>query len=209
MILSEDQCWKCGRECVRVGRSWWQRIWYVARYECPACKLQVLYYRFPSYWFSFYRRCPQCGDTEMKRHQRGDAIEKMYRNPISLLQVLVFAPLWNCRYCRMDFFDLRPGLRVRAPKPVVDGLGLSSAGDTAVGLQALNHGLQTENGTPTQPQLAPPEEAFDDGENSESEQPEAADLQALSRALQEDSGTPTQRLLAPPEEAVDNIVKNA
>ncbi len=60
------------------------------------------------YWLSLEARCPSCGNRELKRLRRFDPIERLYRNPLSLTQALLRAPLLHCRGCRLQFYDLRP-----------------------------------------------------------------------------------------------------
>jgi hypothetical protein len=77
---------------------------------------------------SLHRCCPRCGDPAVTRRRKGDSLEGLYRNPISLMQALLFAPLWYCYRCRLHFFDLRPGVQAGSepdeagdPSPRKDG----------------------------------------------------------------------------------------
>ena len=124
MILSEGDCPVCRAECRRVPRKGWQRYRYKAIYECPACHVKLAICRHNLLWCSLRRQCPKCGDAVARAYGLS-SIEKLYLNPISLIQALLFAPLWTCNQCRMSFFDLRPG-----PAPEVQSGDARSTGAT-------------------------------------------------------------------------------
>ncbi|MBI4874995.1 MAG: hypothetical protein HY822_10230 [Acidobacteria bacterium] len=58
-------------------------------------------------FFSLKCRCPRCWGGDVHRFEELDEIERLYRNPISLLQALFGAPLYWCPFCRLQFYDFR------------------------------------------------------------------------------------------------------
>lgn len=55
-------------------------------------------------------RCPHCGTADLRVLAKRDAIEKMYRGPLSTLWRWLGAPLLYCRFCRLQFHDFRERL---------------------------------------------------------------------------------------------------
>jgi hypothetical protein len=49
----------------------------------------------------------------LDRLRRRDRIDPLYLNPISLVQALFGAHIWWCPFCRLQFYDLRPGWPVQ------------------------------------------------------------------------------------------------
>jgi hypothetical protein len=81
------------------------RLWLVRSYRCRECRQPYKIYR-P--WFSLRARCPGCGNADLKAMRKIDPIEGLSRNPASLIQGFLRAPLLYCRWCRLQFYDFRP-----------------------------------------------------------------------------------------------------
>ena len=92
-----------------------ERLWWSEVYECEQC-----HYREgqPYYWwtlFSFKAHCPRCGNEELQIRKKRDYIDGYYRNPLSLGQKYLGAPLRYCWHCRLQFYDLRPVAKRETP----------------------------------------------------------------------------------------------
>jgi DNA-directed RNA polymerase subunit RPC12/RpoP len=81
MFEARLQCSQCGRD-YRVERSW-------------------------TFFLGPYARCPSCGDYAVQPLRGRDPIDRMWLNPISYLQRFLFAPLYHCALCRLQFYDWR------------------------------------------------------------------------------------------------------
>jgi hypothetical protein len=83
------------------------RLWYVAVYRCRNCERFVRIRKWTLPRLSLRRCCPKCGSAKLHRLRKRDRIETFSRNPFSLLQMLLGAPLWWCPLCRLQFYDFR------------------------------------------------------------------------------------------------------
>ncbi|HUP04895.1 MAG TPA: hypothetical protein VMU19_12955 [Bryobacteraceae bacterium] len=91
-----------------------ERWLYAVIYQCPECKRKTKIARFPAiYVASLHRTCPKCGGPQLEKLRKRDHIDPLYLNPISLLQGLIGAPIWWCPFCRLQFYDFRPGWPVK------------------------------------------------------------------------------------------------
>jgi len=54
-----------------------------------------------------YPRCPRCGTYRLTRLATRDKIDQMYNSPASFVQRMCGADLYHCRYCRVQFYDMR------------------------------------------------------------------------------------------------------
>jgi hypothetical protein len=109
------QCEWCGQGLVRVKRGRWERVAYSVVYQCPTCQRKTKIPKYPALYFSLRRCCPKCGTPQLERLRKRDKIDPLYLNPVSLVQVLLGASLWWCPFCRLQFYDIRPGWPVRRP----------------------------------------------------------------------------------------------
>ena len=91
-----------------MARRGLERLRYAAVYWCPACNIKTAYSRPWTFHLPFHRCCPRCGNTRIEHMKRRDRIDPMYKNPLSLIQVLFGARLWWCPLCRIQFYDMRP-----------------------------------------------------------------------------------------------------
>jgi uncharacterized paraquat-inducible protein A len=98
------RCRICDGLLVRVRREPLERLFWAAAFLCRNCGKR---FRQPRPFLSRYSQCPRCGTEQVKRAWRHDPADKLSLHPLSLLQVLFFAPLHYCPYCRLQFFDLR------------------------------------------------------------------------------------------------------
>jgi predicted RNA-binding Zn-ribbon protein involved in translation (DUF1610 family) len=104
------RCDGCGQSVVRVRRARWERLVYALVYKCPECERKTKVPRYPLFHaLSLHRSCPRCGNLELERLRKRDGIDPLYLNPISLVQALIGAPIWWCPFCRLQFYDARPG----------------------------------------------------------------------------------------------------
>ncbi len=92
----------------RRRRGLWERLFHAAVYCCPECGheeqvSQVVVYPV----LSLTARCPRCSNPRLKKLGKRDHIEHLYRNPLSMMQRWLGAPILYCAYCRLQFYDLR------------------------------------------------------------------------------------------------------
>jgi hypothetical protein len=101
-------CFKCGGKTHRIHRTFLERLRYAAVYRCRDCGEK----RLEDQWYLFLlgrvSRCPHCGTHRLRKLRRIDKIDRMYPNPLSLLQKYFGANLHWCQYCRLQFYDFRP-----------------------------------------------------------------------------------------------------
>jgi len=108
------QCDWCGNTVGRVRRTKWERLTSAIVYQCPDCQRKTKIPKFPGlYIFSLRRTCPKCGTPQLERLRKRDRIDPLYHNPLSLIQALFGASIFWCPFCRLQFYDLRPGWPVR------------------------------------------------------------------------------------------------
>ena len=91
----------------RVHRTFAERLTYVAMYECRQCHLRKPEPRWYALYLGDYPRCPRCGTYRLTRLNVRDKIDKMLKGPINFAQFLWGADLYHCRYCRVQFYDIR------------------------------------------------------------------------------------------------------
>lgn len=106
-------CPTCAGRLQRVHRTLAEKFLYIAVYECRLCHLR----RPEPRWFVLYLgdhpRCPRCGTYRLTRLATRDHIDPMYKGFFNLVQRMFDANLYHCRYCRIQFYDMR--------EPVADG----------------------------------------------------------------------------------------
>ncbi len=106
-------CARCGDDMVRMHRTRWMRIWYAAMYRCRSCDLNRGVSRLQVFRISLHCCCPRCGSETLERLSKRDRIEGFSRSPVSLVQMLLGAPLSWCPLCRLQFYDFRPRRKLR------------------------------------------------------------------------------------------------
>jgi DNA-directed RNA polymerase subunit RPC12/RpoP len=101
-------CPFCGKETVRVKRSFFQKFYILAVFKCLECDRRSHLHRRFSGVFHRYAECPQCGTRHLSKLRSVDKIDRLNRNPLRLLLAIVRAPLYHCTFCRLQFWDCRP-----------------------------------------------------------------------------------------------------
>jgi len=76
-------------------------------YECRLCRTREPEPRWYALYLGDNPRCPRCGTYRVTRLATRDKIDKMQKGPMNLLQFLWGADLHHCRYCRVQFYDVR------------------------------------------------------------------------------------------------------
>jgi hypothetical protein len=85
---------------------------YSAIYICPNCQseLRVPYrgvYINVAFVFSRHTHCPRCGTANTLRSARRDSVDSLSHHPLSWIQHLLWAPLYHCIDCRLQYYDWR------------------------------------------------------------------------------------------------------
>ena len=103
------QCDWCGEPVVRIRRHRWNRLLYSMVFQCPVCERKTKIPKYPALYICLHRNCPRCATPQVERLSKRDKIDPLYLHPISLVQALFGAPIWWCPFCRLQFYDFRPG----------------------------------------------------------------------------------------------------
>jgi hypothetical protein len=108
----------------RVHRTFSEKLLYAAMYECGLCHNRKPDPRWYALYLGDYPRCRRCGTFRLTRLTTPDKIDRMQKGPLNYLQYLWGADLYHCRYCRVQFYDVRkpiaPEVRAKpAAAPVV------------------------------------------------------------------------------------------
>lgn len=103
----------------RVPRMGMHRLIYRRVLQCPSCGFRHASRRLPfeattNFALSLHTRCIQCGNQKVRRLPKRDQIDAMSHHPISLLLGLLFAPIYHCSPCRLQYRDFRPTSRAAA-----------------------------------------------------------------------------------------------
>lgn len=114
------QCPECNSTHVsRQRRTAGERREYSAVFACGDClhrfgisRLRRTFeFVVPSFlrmpWITLHARCPKCADMRVGIQRERDYIEDFCANPFRLLQRLLGARLYYCKYCRLQFHDVR------------------------------------------------------------------------------------------------------
>jgi len=97
-------------------------------YECGQCHTRKPEPRWYALFLGDYPRCPRCGTYRLTRLVERDKIDQMLKGPLNYLQFLCGADLYHCRYCRVQFYDVR--------KPVAPEVGDKASAVAPVGAVA-------------------------------------------------------------------------
>jgi hypothetical protein len=100
-------CPACQEKLRRVHRTLGERFLYVAMYECRQCHSRKPEPRWYSLYMGDFPRCPRCGTYRLTKLATRDKIDRMDKGFFNFLQFLWGAPLYHCRYCRVQFYDVR------------------------------------------------------------------------------------------------------
>ncbi len=101
-------CIVCGGSLHRCRRSLLERLLYEAVVRCSGCQRRFTAGQSWTFMFRTYVNCPKCGQTRLDRRRTQDGIDRVYKSPLSWLQRFLFAPIYHCRDCRIQFYDWRP-----------------------------------------------------------------------------------------------------
>ena len=93
----------------------------MAVFECVRCKTRIPQPRWYALYLGDYPRCPRCGTYRLTRLATRDRIDTMYKSFFSHAQRVFGAALYHCRYCRLQFYDLRATLSPEAKDRVASG----------------------------------------------------------------------------------------
>lgn len=100
-------CPSCRGRLQRVHRTFAEKFIYTATYECLQCRARKPEPRWYALYLGDYPRCPRCGTYRLTRLSERDKIDKMKKGLINFAQFLLRADLYHCRYCRVQFYDVR------------------------------------------------------------------------------------------------------
>jgi hypothetical protein len=121
------KCGQCGGKLRRVHRTFAERFQYLAIYECLECDTEQYLPRPYQYYFGPHARCPRCGTFRLSRLKERDRIDRMRTGPMNLWNRLRGAKLAHCKFCRLQFYDLRPLAPAPEPQPTVEGQEIDAA----------------------------------------------------------------------------------
>jgi len=100
-------CPHCGGRLTRVPRNAAERLKWEAAFECDSCMARTGIMQWYMVFLTRWSLCPRCGTANLRRLHSRDPIDRLWKNPISLLQSLFGAPIHWCPYCRLQFYDFR------------------------------------------------------------------------------------------------------
>jgi DNA-directed RNA polymerase subunit RPC12/RpoP len=131
-------CSACHGKLRRVHRTFDEKLLYAAMYECGKCHTRKPEPRWYALYLGDYPRCPRCGTYRLTRLATPDKIDRMHSGLVNFVQYAWGAELYHCRYCRVQFYDVRkpvaPEIREKTgvPAPVtVAASAQASAADLA------------------------------------------------------------------------------
>ena len=111
-------CPTCKGRLRRVHRNFGEKLLYHAMYECRQCHTRKPEPRWYALHLGDYPRCPRCGTYRLTRMATRDKIDPMEKGLVNLVQHVWGADLYHCRYCRVQFYDVRkpvaPEMREKA-----------------------------------------------------------------------------------------------
>jgi rubrerythrin len=107
-VRTHHTCKHCGEKLKRVRRTLAEKLMHGRVFECVGCGER----HYPQPWLlidrSSHAICPSCGTSRITVRSSPDPIEPVYRSPRSFLKRLFGGALYRCRFCRLQFYDLRP-----------------------------------------------------------------------------------------------------
>jgi hypothetical protein len=105
--MMTPRCEQCGGALIRTPRTVLEKLFYSRAFICKACHHRAGCERRFAYYLSFSCKCPQCHTIDLERRLKADKIDRVARNPASLLQAMLGGRLYHCHHCRFQFYDLR------------------------------------------------------------------------------------------------------
>ena len=106
-------CSRCGGRVRRVHRTVFERLSYLAIYQCQRCHEEQVIMRRWRYHLGPEPRCPLCGSRRATRLKAPDRIDPMRRGLLNFLERMASGKLYHCRFCRVQFYDRRDVAPVR------------------------------------------------------------------------------------------------
>jgi hypothetical protein len=103
----------------------------MAVYECRKCHTRKPEPRWYARYFGDYPRCPRCGTLRLTRLASRDRIDPMYKNLFATAQRLFGAGLYHCRYCRLQFYDMRGPIAPGEKATPAAGAGVNTSAKPA------------------------------------------------------------------------------
>jgi DNA-directed RNA polymerase subunit RPC12/RpoP len=100
-------CPTCQGKLRRVHRTFVEKLLYAGMYECLQCHTRKPEPRWYALYLGDYPRCPRCGTYRLTRLATPDKIDSMLKGLINFVQYAWGADLYHCRYCRVQFYDVR------------------------------------------------------------------------------------------------------
>jgi len=126
-------CSNCQGKLRRVHRTLAEKLRYAAVYECHQCGERVPERRWFSVYGGEYPRCPRCGTYRLTRMCSRDRIDSMQKGLVNFVQKMMGAELYHCRYCRVQFYDVRkPVAPDNREKPAPGVVGAAVPGSNGV-----------------------------------------------------------------------------
>ena len=102
------QCRTCGKRMRRIHRKFAERLFYMGIFECVQCQQTTRFARRYTFYLGQHCRCPLCGTYRLRPLAVKDHIDRMLMTPMNAWQKIRGGRLYHCRYCRVQFYDLRP-----------------------------------------------------------------------------------------------------
>lgn len=115
-VTSLKKCDECGGDLVRVPRTFLERIFHSRVFACVDCGHR----RTQGTWLAMEKSewavCPSCGTSKLSELKELDPIERVYRSLKNSFNRMFGGHLLLCRFCRLQFYDLRD-VQVQRKKP--------------------------------------------------------------------------------------------
>ena len=135
-------CPTCYGRLRRVHRTFKEKLLYLAVYECPQCHARTSESRWYALYLGDRPRCPSCGTYRLSRLTSRDRIDPMHKGVINFTQWLLGGDLYHCRYCRLQFYDLRKRAAAETGEKAAAPPSQNSASGDLEGLSG--HGAQQQ-----------------------------------------------------------------
>ena len=84
-----------------------EKFLYVAVYECGQCRSRLTDPHWYALYLGDYPRCPHCATYRLTRLFERDRVDAMQTGVLNLAQKILGGRLYHCRYCRLQFYDVR------------------------------------------------------------------------------------------------------
>jgi hypothetical protein len=91
----------------RVHRTVFERLGYMAKYQCRGCNHAEAIPRPYRYHLGNRCRCPRCGTYRITKLKVRDKIDPMQGGFLNLVEKWAGGELYHCRFCRIQFWDRR------------------------------------------------------------------------------------------------------